>query len=427
MNNINSLNNYLLLTLIFCFPLIIIIGSAAINISTVAISIIVLLRLLGDTEISFFKNSLLIFLFIFILFIFVNSIFKIDTFDSFLKLFGYFRYLFLMIGTYIVLEEATKKQITFFININLVLILLIGIDIIYQYTFYENIFGFLPGMCDEKVLNCLRFSGIFGDELIAGAFICQIGLLMLFLKIGQKFNAKNLIIAPFFIFIFIIILFTGERNALLILFICIFFICFFNKKILSFILLFSFLLTIIFLLTKKNDTINQRFINLYEGVNIVKNSTLIERIKENPWSYHYQAAIELFLEKPFTGHGIKSFRVKCKETNIETKIVSEKNIHRYYGYRACSTHPHNYFLEFLAEQGLIGGLFYLGLFFLIFSSIYKKTYTQKEVFLSITIGSLILAIIFPIKPSGSFLSTFNASILFYILGFFMHSLKSRTI
>ncbi len=94
-------------------------------------------------------------------------------------------------------------------------------------------------MCDEKVLNCLRFSGIFGDELIAGAFICQIGLLMLFLKIGQKFNAKNLIIAPFFIFIFIIILFTGERNALLILFICIFFICFFNKKNIIF---YSFIL-----------------------------------------------------------------------------------------------------------------------------------------------------------------------------------------
>jgi hypothetical protein len=31
-----------------------------------------------------------------------------------------------------------------------------------------------------------------------------------------------------------------------------------------------------------------------------------------------------------------------------------------------------------------------------------------------------LAIMFPLKPSGSFLTTFNASILFYIFGFFLY-------
>jgi hypothetical protein len=34
-----------------------------------------------------------------------------------------------------------------------------------------------------------------------------------------------------------------------------------------------------------------------------------------------------------------------------------------------------------------------------------------------------LAIILPLKPSGSFFSTFNATMLFYILGFFLHYLK----
>ena len=71
----------------------------------------------------------------------------------------------------------------------------------------------------------------------------------------------------------------------------------------------------------KYESINKRFIELYSGVKIAPNGTFIEKIKENPWSYHYQAAIELFLKKPIFGHGIKSFRVKCLETNIDKKTI----------------------------------------------------------------------------------------------------------
>ena len=182
------------------------------------------------------------------------------------------------------------------------------------------------------------------------------------------------------------------------------------------------MLSTIFILATKYEPINKRFIELYSNVKIAPNGTFIEKIKENPWSYHYQASIELFLKKPITGYGIKSFRVKCLETNIDKKTI-ENNVY-YKDYRACATHPHNYFLEFLVEQGLIGGIFYIGLIIMIISIIYKKKKHKKETFLCIAIGSLILAIIFPFKPSGSFLSTYNASVFFYILGFFMYSLKN---
>jgi hypothetical protein len=43
--------------------------------------------------------------------------------------------------------------------------------------------------------------------------------------------------------------------------------------------------------------------------------------------------------------------------------------------------------------------------------------------IKITLGSLILAIIFPFKPLGSFLSTYNASMLFYIIVFYSNYIK----
>ena len=426
MNNNNSINFYinnLLLFLIFCFPFFIILGSALINILVVIICVIVLLRYFNEIKFNFLEYKILIYLFFLFLYININEIFKSNNLDYFLKSLGYFRFLIFTIGIFIVLENVKKEQISFYINLNLILILLVGIDIFYQFYFNENIFGFLPGMCDSNLSNCQRFSGIFNQELIAGSFISQIGLLMIILRKEIKLNNNNFILLFFTLFIFNVILISGERNALLIFLLTIFFIFFFKKKIIIFILILTFLVGTIFVLGKKSDSINTRFLNIYNGIKIVSNPTLIDKIKENPWSYHYQAAIELFLNKPISGHGIKSFRVKCAETNIDKKIVNEKNTERYKGYRACSSHPHNYLLEFLVEQGLIGGILYLGLIFIVFILIYKKTKSQKKTFLCIAVGSLILAISFPLKPSGSFLSTYNSSVFFYILGFFMYSLK----
>ena len=106
----------------------------------------------------------------------------------------------------------------------------------------------------------------------------------------------------------------------------------------------------------------------------------------------------------------------CKETNIDKKLKKLNHT-----YTACSTHPHNYLMEFLAEHGLVGALFYLGLIFnIILKLCLIKKNSNNETKVLLGLGSLLIAIMFPIKPSGSFLSTFNSSILFYIIGFYLY-------
>ena len=284
-------------------------------------------------------------------------------------------------------------------------------------------------MCSSILpIKCTRFSGVFGDELIAGSYLSQIGflILLLFLKhLNLNKNYFNFLI-KFFLFLFSIsiIILTGERTALLIIVISLFFSYFFKKKIINFLFFFLSLLILIFFSAQKIESINSRFIKLFDGWGSTsKQATIINKITESPWSFHYQAAIELFLEKPILGQGPRSFRIKCENTNIEKKTREQRDYYR--DYRACSSHPHNYLLEFLSENGIIGGVFFIGLFIFIFISVYKKNIKNKNenVFIFIGIGSLILAIIFPIKPSGSFFSTFNASMLFYIFGFFLYYLK----
>lgn len=422
------LSDKILLLLVFFFPLLIVLRSATINITVTLVSIIMLFYIFKENHIELFKNKLVSYLIIFFSFIFINSIIHFTSFDLLLKTLGNFRYLFLSIAVFFVFEKISDWEKKFFIYLNIIVIFLISLDILYQFIFYKDIFGFLPGMCTgTSPIKCVRFSGVFGDELIAGAYLSQIGflILILFLNLDLKKNYFNFLIKSFLcLFLLMSVLLTGERASLIIIMISLFFIFFFKKKIINFFYIFLFLLILIFFSAQRIESINSRFIKLLDGWGSTsKNASIANKIIESPWSFHYQAAIELFLEKPIFGHGPKSFRIVCENTSIDKKTREQRFYYR--DYRACSTHPHNYLLEFLSENGAIGGIFFIGLISIIFMSIHNKLKNNKDknMLTFIAIGSLILAIILPLKPSGSFFSTFNATMLFYILGFFLHYLK----
>jgi O-antigen ligase len=399
-----------------------ILRSATINIAAIIISIIFLFFIVKKIEIDFFKNRILIYLIVFLFFIFVNTLMHTQNFDIILKSLGNYRYLILAISVYLALESISEKSKKVFIYFNLCLVVLLCLDIVYQYIAQENIFGFAAGFCDKFGKNCLRFSGVFADELIAGGYIAQVGLLVFFLfQIikNQKSYPQKIIEFFYILFLFVIILITGERNAIIIFSLSILFFYFFQKKYLNLILIFLLFFLSIFIVSQKIDSVNSRFLypvdtwgDIYHG----KKSTLKEKIIDSPWMLHYKAATELFLERPIIGHGAKSFRVLCNDTDIQAKLKNQ--ISRY---SACSTHPHNYLLEFLAEHGLIGGMLFIGLILGIFVKIFKirNSHTRESV-VAIGVGSLLLAIMFPFKPSGPFFSTFNASLLFYIMGFFLY-------
>ena len=126
----------ILLFVVFFFPLIIVFRSAAINISVTAISIIILFYIIRKNQIKFFKNRLIIYIIIFFLFIFINSIVHFNSFDLLLKSLGNFRYLFLSAGVFFVLQKMSDQQKKFFIYFNIIAIFLIAFDVLYQVIFY---------------------------------------------------------------------------------------------------------------------------------------------------------------------------------------------------------------------------------------------------------------------------------------------------
>lgn len=415
--------NNIFLCIILLFPLILILRSAATNIITIIISLILLIFCTQKVKNYFSKNNLLIFLSIFFFFITINTLINNQDLIQTIKSLGNYRYLFLAIAVYIALDNSSKKFYENLVYFNFFLVIFVGLDIFYQYIFQKNIFGMMPGMCDKYGANCQRFSGVFGDELIGGGYLSQFGLLVFFLLPNLK-NYKTYFTPSreflFIAFLFFAILISGERSAMLnfLLSICLFYI--FQKKLLKLVSIFIILFILSFSLSQKIESINTRFfspINSLSKLSIHnKQTSVIQKLKDSPWSWHYQAAFELFLESPIIGHGARSFRVICQDTNIDKKLRKINPT-----YTACSTHPHNYLMEFLTEHGIVGALFFLVLIFnIILKLCLIKKDSNKETKVLLGLGSLLIAIMLPIKPSGSFLTTFNSSILFYIIGFYLY-------
>ena len=129
---------------------------------------------------------------------------------------------------------------------------------------------------------------------------------------------------------------------------------------------------------------------------------------------HYKSAYKMFLDKPITGVGPKIFREACfeKEYFVDT---------------GCANHPHNTYIQLLAETGLIGtipvvlALFTICIIFFrhIFSIISSKSRYLSD--FQVCLYSAILITLWPIIPTGNFFHNWLSIIYFLPIGFIFHT------
>mgnify|MGYP001219535471 CR=1 FL=1 len=460
--------------LFYTFPLWFIVGNLAVSINTL-LFIIVSLILIKKEQLTFRFNNLNWLLIIFFSYFFVSttihylnpgilndrlehvSLENNPIFKSFMLV----RFLILII----VLDTLFYNKILGFKKLflsSLICTSFVSFDVILQYLTGSDLFGF-------KTLYTWN-SGPFADERITTTFLKNFSFFSFF-YIFETYKDKNF---SKILFIFIITLhllaalLAGNRMPMILFLFGCLMIIFFIKNLriimsLSLIIFASFF----FLLIKNDKNFNHTYGVLLSDINITKLITNNKNVDTKPkkniegkiienevkkkgvaskksvdrvprsiiflrhsgYNRVYNTSITMWKERPLTGFGLKSFRFKCwdmmEKDNIERKISKRPQK------IVCANHAHNYYLEFLSEAGIIG-TFLLVIFFLILlkdSFSYIKRYNQQinsEVNLLVPVIILFFLEIWPIKSTGSFFTTWNATFFWLNIGLLITGLSRKT-
>lgn len=402
--------NYIFFFFLSIIPLSIIFGSTISLVNILLVSICTLTILINQKEFYFINNitiKLIIILYFYLIF---NSLISKDFLVGASRNLGFVRFILLFICiNYLFFKYSRADNIFYFW---LATITILTLDAYVEFILGKNIFGW--GGINEP--HGSRIVSFFKDEPVVGAYLSGF-ILMIFGFLLQKYKYQNIWPWIFILFTFLAVLISGERsNAIKIFlgFILMFlFFDFINLKKKILILILTFLSLILVL--NQSSYLKTRYFNHF--INHLTSKEKFEKfIHESDYFKLYRSGIAVYKNNPIFGVGNKNYRV---ETCSDEK---KNNKYNYY----CLTHPHQIYIEFLAEHGIVGTLILLSIFFILLFKILLNIFVSKNY---IQIGSFcfIVFVFTPLLPGGAFFNDFNSTILWLNISIMFASCKKTNI
>jgi len=361
----------------------------------------------------YFNNKVIIIFFIFCIYcILVSILIAKNTLLSFESSLFYFR-----IGVFACLIwhliEKNKKILNYFYNFLVICFSVLVVDGYFQFFTGFNIIG-LPS-------SSFRISSFFGNELIMGSYLSRLFPLLFALFVLRKNSKFELYyIGALFVLIDILIYISGERAAFIFLNLSTLFIIVLIKKYQKFRLItFVCALVLIVGLTFSYDKLAERMIwDTARSMGFSK-ETQHKYIFTPQHDSLIKTAYNMFLDKPIFGHGPKMFRVICKDEKYAEGLAS------------CNTHPHNFYVQLLAETGIIGFSFLLSTFAYVLYCAYRQfksiVLSQKRYLTDYQVCLLagILITVWPLTTNGNFFHNWLMIIYSLPVGFYLHSIYGK--
>jgi O-antigen ligase len=404
MSKVLSKNNLInVISLFVCLiPASLIIGAAVSEFFLSLVAFFFLIYTVIYKDWFYYKKKIFTYLIFFYIYILFNSLVSEFPLNSLRSSAFYFRFYLFFLAIWFLLDN-NKNFLKYFLFS--IVVPLIAASL---YSFWDifNLIRFKIKLLD------FRISGFFGTELIQGSYFLR--LLILFVGVYTLLNNfKNIYIfySIFFISIFIIIV-SGERASVALLFIFLFlYFIFYDSKIITKIKIFSLIIFIFVASFMYLPGLKQRlFTNTIQLIYEEEKIKLFSRGNQE----HYMSALKMFKKNIITGVGIRNFRLECR-----------KEEYKHIGINSCTTHPHNTYIQLLAETGLIGLVFVSSFLYYIIkfltanlmNILKRKPINKSSVFFAVAI----FINLFPLVPTGSFFNNWLSTLYYFPLAFFFYN------
>ena len=370
-------------------------------------SIIFIFYCLYFKDFKYFDNNFFKYFIIFYLLCLFSSLLSDYKLISSIKTFFYFRFGVFALAFYFALSINKNLIKYLFISLFLCFLILV-LDGFFQYITGVNLIGFPK--------HSVRLSSFFGDEFIYGSYLSRLMPTLISLFFLSNFSKKKDSIFLFWfliIFTVLAIFLSAERAAFFLSILSfIYLIIMLNRFSKYFLLIFFIFSSFILITVSQNNEIKLRMLDLTKtqlGLDKEK-TTKISPIYKG----HFLIAKDLFLSNKLIGVGPKNYRQHCSNNKKYSKPPY-----------ICTTHPHNTYIQLLAETGITGFLMIFFLFILLsFTSakyIYFSLFKKKEILSlpKICLMSSMLITLWPFVSTGSFFNNYINIIYFFPIGIFL--------
>ena len=409
-----SNSEFVNLTLASIFPFLIL-GPFFPDLIVSASSLFFLYYVFKSKSFFYFNNKPLIIFFVFCIYCILLSLFiSKNIFLSFQSSLFYFRIgVFSCFIWYLV--DKDKSILNYFYYCLFLCFLVLIIDGYVQYFTGQNLLGF------KKAFQG-RISSFFGDELIMGSYLARLFPLFfaLYTIKQKKFKNEIYFVGLLFILVEVLVFMSGERTSFFFMNLSTIFIISLikNYKIMR---ISTFIISIIciIVLSLNSQDLTQRMIkNPIKDLGFSKESK-----KMNIFTQQHESLLitahKMFKDKPLFGHGPKMFREICKDKRYAT------------GISPCMSHPHNFYVQLLAETGIIGFLFlFCALIYVIYLSVKQIKsiiFNQKRILTDYQVCLLaaIFVTVWPLSPNGNFFNNWLMIIYSLPIGLYLQSVYGK--
>ena len=390
--------NNILLSLTILMPIGLLISTGVSEVLVILLSIIFLIYSISKNNFYWLNDKYFYLLMLIWFSLIINFIFSKNQELALLRSFGFIKYIIYIFAIKYLLDKDKNREILFiFLSF---LVLLTTFDIYFEYINKKNILGFQSS-------DPTRISSFLRKELKIAHFLLGIFLITIGYYFDRFRNKSYKVIIlgyALLLLVLISIFLTGERANSIKGLICTFSFIILIKNNLKFKAILLIIVTILpILIYFSSERIKGRF-DFYlpkkHG-----NENIIKTFKESHHAAHYFTAFEIFKSYPFFGIGNKNFREECSNEKYYNKSYARIN-------ERCSTHPHQIYLELISEHGIIGSIIIL---FVIFYSVFKSVVNFNKKKSPIQLGAIlfITSTFIPLIPSGSFFTSFDATIFWF--------------